>query len=178
MLKTINNGRLPTRGSKYSACVDLYANEEIVIGVGETKKIPLGITLDYNKFPLSVRNNMKKYYLELNPRSSMMSKNGLIGNIGIIDIDYKGEICMIFHKPMQRIVHQPMSRHLDEYIIKKGQRIAQITLLEHKGYYFNIDTEEKRNGGFGSTDKEQSNVHGDNYNKTSDMLNNVVHEGN
>jgi len=169
MFKTINNGKLPTRGSKYSACVDLYANEEVVISASETQKVPLGITLDYNKFPLSLKMNMKRYYLELHPRSSMMAKHGLIGNIGIIDIDYKGEICMIFHVPA--------NRNCKEVVIKKGQRIAQITLLEHKGYYFNIDTEEKRNGGFGSTDRENSNVHGDNIERTSNMLNNAVYEG-
>ncbi|MDQ7067776.1 MAG: hypothetical protein Q9M40_07275 [Sulfurimonas sp.] len=38
--------------------------------------------------------------------------------------------------------------------IIKGQRIAQITLLEHKAYLFGIDTEEERTGGFGSTDEK------------------------
>ena len=37
--------------------------------------------------------------------------------------------------------------------IKKGQRVAQITLLEHEGYLFGIDTKDERDGGFGSTDK-------------------------
>lgn len=39
MFKTVLDGKLPTRGSKYSACVDLYAREDVVIGAGETKLI-------------------------------------------------------------------------------------------------------------------------------------------
>jgi len=35
--------------------------------------------------------------------------------------------------------------------IKKGEKIAQITLLEHKSYLFNINTDAERDGGFGST---------------------------
>jgi len=36
--------------------------------------------------------------------------------------------------------------------IKKGDKIAQILLKEHKGYLLGIETEEERVGGFGSTD--------------------------
>ena len=45
----------------------------------------------------------------------------------------------------------------DDVEIKKGQRVAQITLLEHKGYLFGINTEDEREGGFGSTDKKEVN---------------------
>ena len=37
MLKVINGGFEPTRATKYSAMVDLYANADVVIGAGETK---------------------------------------------------------------------------------------------------------------------------------------------
>jgi hypothetical protein len=46
MLKTINGGKMPTKGSKYSACVDLYANEDVCIGAGETKIVGLGVCID------------------------------------------------------------------------------------------------------------------------------------
>ena len=38
MFKTINGGKLPTRASKYSAFVDLYTNEDVIIGGGGTVK--------------------------------------------------------------------------------------------------------------------------------------------
>ena len=36
--------------------------------------------------------------------------------------------------------------------MKKGDKIAQCTLLEHKSYLFGIESEEVRVGGIGSTD--------------------------
>ena len=39
------------------------------------------------------------------------------------------------------------------YIIKKGDKIAQIMLKEHKTYLMGIDTEDERCGGLGSTGK-------------------------
>ena len=41
----------------------------------------------------------------------------------------------------------------NSFKIKKGDKIAQITLLEHKSHLFGIDTDEERKGGFGSTGK-------------------------
>jgi len=35
--------------------------------------------------------------------------------------------------------------------IKKGDKIAQITLLEHKSYLFGVESDVERSGGFGST---------------------------
>jgi len=37
------------------------------------------------------------------------------------------------------------------YTIKKGDKIGQITLLEHKGYLMGIESDVERDGGFGST---------------------------
>ena len=140
MLKTINNGKMPTKGSKYSVCVDLYANESIVIGAGETAIIPLGVCLDYDKFPISVQNNMKNFYLQLEPRSSMRAK-GLIGGTGIIDIDYEDEIKIILHNLGTN------------FTVSKGDRIAQIMLCEHSSWRLGIETDDKRVGGIGSTGK-------------------------
>lgn len=143
MFKTIENGKIPVRGSKYSACVDLFAREETIVHIGKTVKVPLGVCLDYKSFPLYIRNNMKSFYLELHPRSSMMAKNGLIGNVGVIDIDYTGEISVVFYNGSDSVC-----------VIKKDTRVAQITLLEHKSYLFDIHSEAERMGGFGSTGEE------------------------
>jgi len=39
MFKNINDGKLPTKGSKHAACVDLYAREEVVIDAGQQEDI-------------------------------------------------------------------------------------------------------------------------------------------
>jgi dUTPase len=49
MFKTINGGKLPTKATKFSAAVDLYANADVVIKAGETYKVPLGVCIDEEK---------------------------------------------------------------------------------------------------------------------------------
>ena len=160
MLKVLDDVCKPTKGSKYSAAIDLYAREDVVIGAGETVLVPLGVCLEYDKFPIFLKNNLNKFYLQLEPRSSLRAK-GLTAGTGIIDLDYKDEIMIILHNPFNLvgfIVDIDEGIHLPNkfpcYEIKKGDKVAQIMLKEHKTYLMGVDTEEKRTGGFGSTDKK------------------------
>ena len=179
MIKTINDGKEPTKGSKYSAAIDLYANTDVVIGAGETVIVPLGVCIDKNEFLKCMGRDtrsyikyvdefMKSHYLQLEPRSSLRAK-GLQAGTGIIDLDYEDEIKIILHNPItlqsvMNMVKEFLVTHVPSRIaiskdvplrrkltIKKGDRIAQILLKEHKGYLMGIESEEERNGGFGST---------------------------
>lgn len=182
MFKVLVEGCEPTKGSKYSAAVDLYASEDVVIGVGETVKVPLGVCIDEDKIK-EIISNMSIYslvhdkfssvwgriydeffnshYLQLEPRSSLRAK-GLIAGTGIIDLDYKDEIMIILHNPLKdtdytvrgnmTIEFEPDNTY-GGYKISKGQKIAQILLKEHKTYLMGIETSTTRNGGFGSTGK-------------------------
>lgn len=181
MLKVLDNVCKPTKGSKYSAAIDLYAREDVVIGVGETVKVPLGVCIDSDKLQdlaMSETNIyfnytkreiedikyqfLESHYLQLEPRSSLRAK-GIIGCTGVIDIDYKDEIMIILHNPISIETfanYLRLERGQDElkafdktFKISKGDKIAQILLKEHKTYLMGIDTEEERTGGFGSTDK-------------------------
>ncbi len=147
MFKITKNGMLPTKGSKYAACVDLYSRKEIIIESGQTVLVPLGVSIDEDfllsiekKYHINHKNSfIESHYLQLMLRSSL-SKNLIIANgVGIIDLDYRDEIMIRVHNPMQN------------FIINKGDRVAQITLLEHKISLFNIFTNNQRDGGFGST---------------------------
>jgi len=158
MFKVLADGCSPTRGSKFSACVDLYASEDCVIGAGETKLIGLGVCVDLENFsdnPIF----LNSHYLQLNPRSSLRAK-GLVSHTGIIDLDYKDEIKIIIHNPVGKFIFSGdiggnLTEHDREpFKIKKGDKIGQITLMEHKGYLMGIDSEEERVGGFGSTDEK------------------------
>ena len=107
MLKTLRGGKEPTKGSKYSAAIDLYAQDDFIMEVGETRIIPLGVCickeeiykyLSVNSFydteekTTKILNDfMSCHYLQLEPRSSIRAK-GIISCSGIIDIDYKDEI--------------------------------------------------------------------------------------
>lgn len=46
MFKVLTEGCEPTRGSKYSAGIDLYTSEDVTIGAGETAIVGLGVCID------------------------------------------------------------------------------------------------------------------------------------
>jgi dUTPase len=47
MFKILDESCTPTRGTKYSAAIDLRAREDVVIGAGETALVPLGVKIDF-----------------------------------------------------------------------------------------------------------------------------------
>lgn len=182
MLKTLVAGCAPTRGSKFSVCIDLYASEDVAIDAGETKLVGLGVAIDMellktisdrdmeNTFGMpcdEIENGdgdadkvyfetfLSSHYLQLMLRSSLSKKFVISNGVGVIDLDYKDEIKIRLHKPLNLfdVILNVFTFGMVSIskTIKKGDKIAQITLLEHKSYLFGIESEEERNGGFGST---------------------------
>lgn len=148
MFKTVYNGKLPVSQTKNSAGYDVYANEDVEIFAGETKIIPLGISLN------EVNGSVKGYFWGLYLRSSYGAKGLILPNgVGIIDMDYKDEIKQIIQNPYTG----NKEKDKEPFIIKRGDRVGQLILQQHCGFKFlkdryrNIDTE--RNGGVGSTGK-------------------------
>ena len=160
MLKVIDGGFEPKRSTKYSAYVDLFSAEDIIIGAGETKIVKLGVKLDLEELINSnnyIYNNanhfLKSHYLEVALRSSLGVKGLIIANgIGIIDLDYTDEIGLIVHNPIKDIAFNVPNGN--SFKISKGDKVAQCTLKEHKGWLMGYESSELRLGGFGSTDKE------------------------
>lgn len=127
MLKVIDERCKPTRGTQYSACVDLRSRVDVRLEAGNTVIIPLGVKIDLVMYEHSIcprcaekaivfpRNDepyceecgdvldtfalMDKYYIDVKPRSSIRAK-GLIAGSGVIDLDYKDEIGLILYKPL------------------------------------------------------------------------------
>jgi len=189
MFKVLTKGCEPTRGSRFSAGIDLYSSEDVVIGAGETAIVGLGVCIDLEYFRkqffrsldvsvsyLPVKSQDKifdsvlnSHYLELYLQNNL-SEKGLISNAEIINLAYEDEIKIIIHNPICG-VYQDFQDGFDEdfkllethtynaannevrYTVKKGDKIAQILLKEHKSYLFGIESEEERTGGFGSTDE-------------------------
>ena len=137
MRKTTETVVLPTKGTKRAMAYDFYSPIDLIIKPGEIGKI---------------WTDVKAYMQEdecliLNVRSSQGGKVMLANTSGCIDSDYyehesnNGNIG-IFLKNISD----------EEYIIHKGDRIAQ-------GSFFkfltadNGNTDKKRTGGFGSTNK-------------------------
>lgn len=175
MLKVLDEVCTPKRGTKYSAYLDLFAREDVVIGAGDTKVVRLGVKLDFDGFWDKYENSnlfdksdyrkkhhlhsfLKSHYLEVALRSSLGVKGLIIANgIGIIDLDYPDEIGLIVHNPT-RINYIADDDHYiyeltggEPFFINKGDKVAQCTLKEHKGYLMGYESDVVRDGGFGST---------------------------
>ena len=123
---------LPIRATKGSAGYDLYCNEAVTLKSGELKKIPLAIKV----------NCPEGYWAKIEGRSSLALK-GIYPAGGIIDNDYHGEISVIMYNVSE-----------EEHTFEKDDRIAQLVfiplLLTNET---TLSTEERGEGGFGSTNK-------------------------
>lgn len=109
------SAKLPTRAHEYDAGLDLYADEEVFVPLGATRKIKTGIAVDI----------AKGYYGQIHDRSSMGSK-GLRTGAGVIDTGYQGELSIIIHNISYNDTLNPST--LMGYKIKKGDKIAQLVI--------------------------------------------------
>jgi len=180
MFKVLDECCTPKRGTKYSAYVDLFSREDVVIGSGETKIVKLGVKLDLEKLKEIIDNKtldeyeylqhgtdlqkdsalsfffkkfLHEHSLEVALISSLAVKGLIIANgIGIIDLDFDGECGLIVHNPLFRKYLESHDELVSmKMIIRKGDKVAQCTLKEHKGFLLGYESETLRQGGFGST---------------------------
>lgn len=124
------NSKAPHIATDGSVGMDFFARERTVVN---------GVTL----VPLGVKMHLpSNHWLDLRPRSSMAIKKGLLGVSGVIDTDYRKEICAVF------MPTNPTST----IIIEKGDKVAQGMLREHIHPILEQgDIEDNERGGFGST---------------------------
>jgi len=159
--KLTDDAILPQAQTRYSAGFDVYANEDVTIEAGQTKLVPLGIALDLTAEGM---NNYKDCFFGLYLRSSYAARGLILPNgVGIIDIDYTGEIKQIVHNPIKDCWKCEDGSECffgtdnKPFItIKKGDRVGQLILHKHYGLQLISDSYRKdtqRQGGFGSSGK-------------------------
>ena len=85
VMKLDDNATIPTRGSKYSAGLDLYSSIEIVIPAH-------GKAIVSTSIAIFLPSNT---YGRIAPRSGLAVKHFLDVGAGVIDEDYSGEICVV-----------------------------------------------------------------------------------
>jgi len=104
---------IPSYATTGSSGVDLYADidNEISLSPRDIKLIPCGI---YISLP-------EGYEAQVRPRSGLALKHGisLVNTPGTIDSDYRGLINLIV-----------VNFGKDDFIIKRGMRLAQMTIHE------------------------------------------------
>ena len=128
--------QIPAYQTSGSAACDLKSTDELVIPSGTRVTVGTGIKLQIpNGFGAMVCS-----------RSGLAAKNGIqvLNAPGIIDTDYRGEIKVILHNSGQ-----------SEFIVKKGDRIAQLLFFPIFQAIFQkaelIDNTARGEGGLGST---------------------------
>lgn len=138
-IKLEKGAKAPTYAHETDACADIYALEDMTIPAHSlSNMVHTGIRI---ALPES-------WVFLIDPRSSIGLKSGLrlSNSVGIVDEDYRGEICVLYDNISD-----------SDYEIKAGDRIAQCWIQQvHRFKPVEVDTlpeTERGEGGFGSTGK-------------------------
>lgn len=139
--KVRDNAKIPFRATSGSAGMDLYAciDEPITLAGGEKAVIPTGIAIELPNEQLAAF---------VFARSGLAIKHGigLLNSVGVIDSDYRGEICVGLINQLK-----------EEYTINPDERIAQLVIMPvsviEPVEVLELGDTERGEGGFGSTGK-------------------------
>lgn len=128
------DAKIPTRGSKRAAGLDLSSSKNEVIPPQSQKLIPTDLAI---KAPSGT-------YARIAPRSGLALKKFIDVGAGVIDEDYTGPVGVVLYNHAQ----QPFE-------IKKGDKIAQVILeknvIMEPTIVESLEKTERGNNGFGST---------------------------
>lgn len=135
------SAKLPFRATEGSAGMDLYAciDSPVTLGAGEKAVIPTGIAIELPSAELAAF---------VFARSGLAIKHGigLLNGVGVIDSDYRGEICV-------GVINQLA----EPYTITPDERIAQLVIMPvsliNPVEAQSLDDTARGEGGFGSTGK-------------------------
>ena len=130
------NAKIPEKQHELDIGYDIYSLQEYTLLSNEVTRIHTGVSIELPP-------NMGGFIL---PRSGLASKHSItsINSPGLIDPGYTGEIKI------------PLINHSEEiYNLKKGERFAQLVLIEVSSANFKIveklDESIRSDKGFGST---------------------------
>jgi len=98
---------LPKYAYDNDCAFDLCASKEVLLKKGEKSIIPSGIAVS---IPVG-------YFGNVRDRSGMAAKRGIHTMAGVIDSGYRGEIGVVL-----------INLGVDDFIIEKGMRIAQLII--------------------------------------------------
>ena len=125
---------LPTRGSEWSAGLDLYASESKTIA-------PQGRAVVATDIAIACP---KGTYGRIAPRSGLAVKHGIDVGAGVVDADYRGPVGVVLFN----LGDKPFE-------VKPGDRIAQLVLeqivMAPIEEVEDLEATERGAGGFGST---------------------------
>ncbi len=139
-LSTLNFRRLdpraelPTRGSASAAGLDIYLMEALTIEPGARCLGRTGLAVAIPE----------GHYGRLAPRSGLASRSGLDTLAGVIDADYRGEICCLLYNAGDETIHLPVGSKICQLIIEK-------IITPEPVWADDLSDTDRGSGGFGST---------------------------
>lgn len=139
--EVLEGGTLPRKAHYSDAGFDVFATADVTIEPGKVVKHPLNIRLH---LPAGS-------WARIETKSGLGSK-GMLVYAGVVDQEYRG---------IPHVIATNLNHHDDKpIIIKKGEKIAQITMNPHSLDFYvtqvdSVDSDTARGeGGFGSTGKK------------------------
>jgi len=134
IMKLSDKATIPTKGSRFAACHDIYALKDGMVPAKEQKMVETGIAIGLPE----------RTYGRLAARSGMASKMGIEVGGGLIDADYTGEVKVILRNHGEA-----------DCVFKAADRIAQLTIEKVANTdameVDDLETTERGKAGFGSS---------------------------
>jgi len=125
---------LPRRGSALAAGLDVCSIEDLQIGPRQRVMARTGLAV---AIPPG-------FYGRIAPRSGLASKNGLDVLAGVIDSDYRGEVCCLLYNTGDEMIDLPAGSKICQLIVEQIITPAATWVTE-------LDETTRGAGGFGST---------------------------
>jgi len=125
---------LPKRGSALAAGLDVYSIEDLNIAPRQRVTARTGLAV---AIPPG-------FYGRVAPRSGLASKNGLDVLAGVIDSDYRGEVCVLLYNTGDDAIELPAGSKICQLIVEQ--------IITPEATWANeLDETARGAGGFGST---------------------------
>jgi dUTP pyrophosphatase len=126
--------KLPSRGSVFSAGLDIYSIDDVRIEAKQRYLARTGLSVAIPE----------GFYGRVAPRSGLAIKNGLDVLAGVIDSDYRGELCCALYNSGDEIIVLAAESKICQLIIEK-------IITPTPVWADDLDATSRGAGGFGST---------------------------
>ena len=125
---------LPKRGSELAAGLDVCAIEDLLIDPKQRVMAKTGLAVAIPR----------GFYGRVAPRSGLAVKNGLDVLAGVIDSDYRGEICCLLYNTGDEVISLPAGSKICQLIVEQ-------IITPEATWATDLDETARGAGGFGST---------------------------
>lgn len=125
---------LPQRGSALAAGLDVCSIEELEIGARQRVMARTGLAV---AIPPG-------FYGRIAPRSGLAAKNGLDVLAGVIDSDYRGEVCVLLYNTGDEAIKLVAGSKICQLIVEQ-------IITPDAAWASDLDETARGAGGFGST---------------------------